>query len=287
MTGDGVNDILPVRTANVGVAMSSGSPATRGVADLVLVKDDFSIVPEAIRDGQRIVTAMAATLTLLLARTFYVLMIIVGAAIAGLPFPLTPRENSILALVTVGIPVLVFAAWVEPRPTHPRLLHLTLRTSIPLSIGLTAVALPVYVGAIAGGATPGVARTILTTLTTFLGIGAVTLIPIAAVEWGRIRVAGPLRTVGLVAALAAGYLAILATDAGRAFFELQALPAELVVALAAIAAAWTVVVLVLDHLGTVQAGIDILLTHRRRGLRLKRAIGCVVPAKRAAALDAN
>ena len=53
MTGDGVNDILPVRTADVGVAMQSGSPATRGVADLVLVRDDFSILPEAIRDKSR------------------------------------------------------------------------------------------------------------------------------------------------------------------------------------------------------------------------------------------
>jgi cation-transporting ATPase E len=83
MTGDGVNDILPVRSANVGIAMQSGSPATRGVADLVLIKDDFSILPEAIRDGQRIVAAMAATLIVLLARTFYVLLIILGASSPG------------------------------------------------------------------------------------------------------------------------------------------------------------------------------------------------------------
>ena len=287
MTGDGVNDILPVRTANVGVAMSSGSPATRGVADLVLLEDDFSIVPEAIRDGQRIVTAMAATLTLLLARTFYVLMIIAGAALVGLPFPLTPRENSILALVTVGIPVLVFAAWVEPRPSRPYLLPLTLRTSVPLSIGLAAVSLPVYAGAITGGATPEVARTILTTLTTFLGIGAIPLIPIAAVKRGAIRVAGQLRAAALVAALAAGYVVVLATEPGRAFFELEALPAELVVALAAIAATWTGVVLVLHRLGTVQMGIDVLLAHRLRSVRLQRTIGRIVPGKRAAAFDTN
>ena len=116
MTGDGVNDILPVRTADVGVAMQSGSPATRGVADLVLVRDDFSILPEAIRDGQRIVAAMAATLTVLLARTFYVLLIIVGASLLGLPFPFTPRQNSILAFITVGVPIIVLALWVRPGP---------------------------------------------------------------------------------------------------------------------------------------------------------------------------
>ena len=140
MTGDGVNDILPVRTADVGVAMQSGSPATRGVADLVLVRDDFSILPEAIRDGQRIVAAMAATLTVLLARTFYVLLIIVGAALLELPFPFTPRQNSILAFVTVGVPILVLALWVRPGPSRAGLLGQTLRISIPLSLGVVAVA---------------------------------------------------------------------------------------------------------------------------------------------------
>ena len=122
MTGDGVNDILPVRTADVGVAMQSGSPATRGVADLVLVRDDFSILPEAIRDGQRIVAAMAATLTVLLARTFYVLLIIVGASLLQLPFPFTPRQNSILAFITVGVPIIVLALWVRPVPSRSGLL---------------------------------------------------------------------------------------------------------------------------------------------------------------------
>ena len=144
MTGDGVNDILPVRSADVGVAMQSGSPATRGVADLVLVHDDFSILPEAILDGQRIVAAMAATLTVLLARTFYVLLIIVGSSLLQLPFPFTPRQNSILAFVTVGVPILVLALWVKPGPSRSGLLLQTLRISVPLSLGVAAVALPVY-----------------------------------------------------------------------------------------------------------------------------------------------
>ena len=190
MTGDGVNDILPVRTADVGVAMQSGSPATRGVADLVLVRDDFSIVPEAIRDGQRIVAAMAATLTVLLARTFYVLLIIVGASLLGLPFPFTPRQNSILAFITVGVPIIVLALWVKPVPSGANILGQTLRISIPLSLGVAAVALPVYATALFNGATPDIARTMLTTVASFMGIGALILVPIAADEEGRIRMPG-------------------------------------------------------------------------------------------------
>ena len=196
MTGDGVNDILPVRTADVGVAMQSGSPATRGVADLVLVRDDFSILPEAIRDGQRIVAAMAATLTVLLARTFYVLLIIVGASLLELPFPFTPRQNSILAFITVGVPIIVLALWVRPGPSRAGLLKQTLRISIPLSLGVVAVALPVYAVSLLNGASAEAARTILTTLASFLGIGALTLIPIAADERGRIRMPAWARVAG-------------------------------------------------------------------------------------------
>jgi cation-transporting ATPase E len=256
MTGDGVNDILPVRTADVGVAMQSGSPATRGVADLVLVRDDFSILPEAIRDGQRIVAAMAATLTVLLARTFYVLLIIVGASILQLPFPFTPRQNSILAFITVGVPILVLALWVRPGPSRAGLLAQTLRISVPLSLGVAAVGLPVFAVSLANGASADVARTILTTIASFLGIGALVLVPVAADERGRIRMPAWARTLLLVGSLIVGYLVVLSTEVGRSFFQLRPLPAEIVATLVVLAAAWTLAVVFIHRTAIVQRGID-------------------------------
>jgi cation-transporting ATPase E len=260
MTGDGVNDILPVRMADVGVAMHSGSPATRGVADLVLVRDDFSIVPEAIKDGQRIVAAMAATLTVLLARTFYVLLIIVGATLAQLPFPFTPRQNSIIAFVTVGVPILMLALWVRPAPSRAGLLGRTLRISIPLSLGVAAVALPVYAVCLANGVSVPVARTIVTTISCLMGIGALALVPVACAREGRLTIPGWLRTAALVAAMAALYLLVLATGPGRAFYELEPLPWQIVAVLVFVATAWTVAVLLVHHTLIVQRGIDRLLT---------------------------
>jgi cation-transporting ATPase E len=259
MTGDGVNDILPVRTADVGVAMQSGSPATRGVADLVLVHDDFSILPEAIRDGQRIVAAMAATLTVLLARTFYVLLIIVGASLLQLPFPFTPRQNSVLAFVTVGVPILVLALWVRPVPSRAGLLGQTMRISIPLSLGVVAVALPVYAVSLLNGASAEVARTILTTLASFLGIGALTLVPIAADDRGRVQMPAWVRAALLVGSLVAAYLVVLATDPCRAFFQLTPLPLEIVATLLLIAGAWTGAVVGIHHTRVVQRGIDVAI----------------------------
>jgi cation-transporting P-type ATPase E len=256
MTGDGVNDILPVRSADVGVAMQSGSPATRGVADLVLVHDDFSILPEAILDGQRIVAAMAATLTVLLARTFYVLLIIVGSSLIQLPFPFTPRQNSILAFVTVGVPILVLALWVKPGPSRSGLLLQTLRISVPLSLGVAVVALPVYATALFNGASTEMARTMLTTVSSFMGIGALVLVPVAADDKGRVRMPAWMRTVLLVTAMTAAYLIVLSTPLGRTFFQLEPLPAELVLTLGVIAGAWTLAVVLIHHTRIVQRGID-------------------------------
>jgi cation-transporting P-type ATPase E len=269
MTGDGVNDILPVRTADVGVAMQSGSPATRGVADLVLVRDDFSILPEAIRDGQRIVAAMAATLTVLLARTFYVLLIIVGASLLDLPFPLTPRQNSILAFITVGVPIVVLALWVRPAPSRSGLLGQTLRISIPLSMGVVAVALPVYATALLNGATTEAARTMLTTVASFMGIGALILIPVAADEGGRIRMPAWVRTALLIGGLAVAYVVVLSTELGRSFFQLAPLPAEIVLSLVVLAGLWTWAVLHIHRTRVVQRGIDVLIAgwHAARPVR--------------------
>jgi cation-transporting ATPase E len=273
MTGDGVNDILPVRSADVGVAMQSGSPATRGVADLVLVHDDFSMLPEAIRDGQRIVAAMAVTLTLLLARTFYVLMIIVGASVLRLPFPITPRENTILAFVTVGVPIIILALWVRPGPSRAGLLAQTLRTSIPVSVGVAIVALPAYAVSLHGGASTDAARTILTTVASFLGIGALTLIPVADYERGRIRMPSWVRVTTLVASLVGTYVVVLSTPLGRSFFQLAPLPWEIVGTLLAIAAVWTAAVIAIHHTRIVQRGIDALTAGSMRLAARPRAMG--------------
>ena len=206
------------------------------------MRDDFSILPEAIRDGQRIVAAMAATLTVLLARTFYVLLIIVGAALLHCRSR-SPHARTGFRLRDRRRPDPRPRPWVRPGPSRSGILAQTLRISIPLSLGVAAVGLPVYVTALANGASTDAARTMLTTIACFLGIGALVLIPIAADAEGRIRMPAEVRTAILVAVLVAAYLAVLATEPGRAFFQLAPLPWEIVASLIAIAIAWTAAVI--------------------------------------------
>jgi cation-transporting ATPase E len=238
MVGDGVNDILSLRRAHLGIAMESGSAAARGVSDLVLLGDAFRILPRAVVEGQRIVAAMEATLILLLSRTFYVIFIVAGAALLELPFPITPRQNGVLAFVTVGVPLVVLALWVPPRRLPKNLLGETLRVSIPVSLGVAVFALPIYATLIAAGTPVVEAQTILTTFTVFCGLG---LLPLIRPGGREAKIGRFLRWwPWILAAIMLGvYLLFLQTPIVREFYELTPLSSEIVGQLLALSLVWT------------------------------------------------
>ena len=113
MIGDGVNDVLSLKKADLAIAMQSGSQATRSVADIVLLNDSFASLPSALREGQRIRNGMQDILKLYLTRVFYFVVLLSGASVVG-GFPFEPRQASILVLLTVGIPSFLLAAWARP-----------------------------------------------------------------------------------------------------------------------------------------------------------------------------
>jgi cation-transporting ATPase E len=113
MIGDGVNDVLSLKQANLGVAMQSGSQATRGVADIVLMDDSFASLAPAVLEGQRIVNGMADILRLYLARICTMGLLIVSSLVIGF-FPLALRQGSLIVLLSVGIPTVALALWARP-----------------------------------------------------------------------------------------------------------------------------------------------------------------------------
>jgi len=257
MVGDGVNDILSLRRANLGIAMESGSAATRGIADLVLVGDRFGVLPRAVVEGQRIVAAMEATLILLLARTFYVLLVIAGAAIVGLPLPFTPRQNSVLAFATVGIPLIVLAIWIPPRRPPRSLIGETLRISIPASFAVAAFALPAFAWVLANSAPLPEARTILTTITIFCGLGLLPFVRSGSREEGRARAMGWWPWL-LAAGMVVVYIAILEIPIVRDFYELTPLRPGVIATLVAYGLAWTIAVHAIRATGLAGRAVDAL-----------------------------
>lgn len=144
MIGDGVNDVLSLKQANLGIAMQSGSQATRSVADIVLLKDSFASLPYAVREGQRILNGMQDIFKLFLTRVFVVALLVLSLGVVG-DFPFSPRHSSLLALLTVGVPTLALAAWARPGVVRRRnLIRWLMRFVLPPTLGMGILGMGVF-----------------------------------------------------------------------------------------------------------------------------------------------
>jgi cation-transporting P-type ATPase E len=137
MIGDGVNDVLSLKKSNLGVAMESGSQATRSVADIVLTNDSFAALLPALREGQRILNGMQDIIKLFLCRISTVALLIISSLVIGY-FPISLRNGSIITLITVGIPTILLAIWARPGKLEGtlgrRLLHFVLPAALLSSV---------------------------------------------------------------------------------------------------------------------------------------------------------
>lgn len=145
MIGDGVNDVLSLKRANLGIAMESGSAATRNVADIVLLKDSFGALPAAFKEGQRIRSGMQDILKLFMVRVFSVAILLAAVLALQAGFPFSPRNISILSTLTVGIPVFFLAIWARPVIVKEgALMRSMLHFVVPAAITIVIAALTVY-----------------------------------------------------------------------------------------------------------------------------------------------
>ncbi|MBI5959265.1 MAG: HAD-IC family P-type ATPase [Chloroflexi bacterium] len=131
MIGDGVNDVLALKKAHLGIAMQNGSAAARGVADMVLLNDSFAALPPALLEGQRINTGMRDILRLYLARAVQLVLMILSVSVVNLGFPYIPKHISLVALLTIGIPTFALAVWARPHRDHRRLVVSVLHFALP------------------------------------------------------------------------------------------------------------------------------------------------------------
>ncbi len=233
MIGDGVNDLLSLKQADLAIAMESGSQATRGVADIVLLKDSFAALPLAFAEGQRIRNGMESAMKLFLTRVLYLALLLLTIPMLG-AFPFAPKQKALVTFETLGIIAVALAAWAHPGPPSRRglghlLLHFVLPAAIPLSLIAFGVYLITFYQAIQqmGESARDAQLIAQSALTTFAVCSGLLLVPFVvppARFWvGGSQWSGDWRPTLLAAGLLVVYLVVLALPPLRTFFSLTAL----------------------------------------------------------------
>lgn len=141
MTGDGVNDVLALKDADLGIAMGSGATATKSVAKIVLVDGRFAKLPSVVSEGRRIIANMERVGALFLTKTFYSAILAVVVAMAMWRYPFLPRHLTIIGSLTIGIPAFFLALAPNHRRYRPGFLARTLWLAGPAGIILASSSL--------------------------------------------------------------------------------------------------------------------------------------------------
>jgi cation-transporting ATPase E len=144
MMGDGVNDVLALKKASLGIAMQSGSSAARNVADMILLNDSFAALRPAFQEGRRIVGGMSNVLYLFLTRVVTTTLIIIAVTMVGLDFPFDPSQVA-LTTFTVGVPAFFLTLWARPQRLDENLLVSLARFVFPVAIVTMLMGVAIYV----------------------------------------------------------------------------------------------------------------------------------------------
>lgn len=134
MTGDGVNDVLALKAANLGVAMGDGAPATRSVAQLVLLDNCFAVMPMIVAEGRRVIGNIERVANLFLTKTIYSVVLALAVGLWGMDYPFEPIHVTITGWFTIGIPAFVLSLAPNWERARDGFVRRVLRLAIPAGI---------------------------------------------------------------------------------------------------------------------------------------------------------
>ncbi len=230
MTGDGVNDALALKDADIGVAMGNGAPATRAVAQIVLLDSQFATMPGVVAEGRRVLANVERVARLFITKTVYAMLLAVAVGIARWPYPFLPRHLTIVSSLTIGIPAFFLALGPNQRRFEPGFVPRVLRFSARAGVVAAVATFVVYgLARNSAGVSLDQSRTAATIALTAIGLWVLTILA---------RPLTPAR-IALLATMAGGFVLIVVVPGARDFFALDWPPARVlaITAIVVVAAA--------------------------------------------------
>ncbi|MBV1945823.1 HAD-IC family P-type ATPase [Streptomyces sp. BV129] len=214
MTGDGVNDVLALKDADIGVSMGSGSEATRAVAQIVLLNNSFATLPSVVAEGRRVIGNITRVATLFLVKTVYSVLLALLVVAWQVEYPFLPRHLTLLSTLTIGVPAFFLALAPNKERARPHFVRRVMRYSIPggLLAGVATFVTYLLARHHYTGADALAAETSAATLTLFLISMWVLAIIARPYTWWRLA---------LVAAMGGAFLLVLTVPWLQDFFALR------------------------------------------------------------------
>ncbi|MES5821715.1 cation-translocating P-type ATPase [Streptomyces sp. RG80] len=214
MTGDGVNDVLALKDADIGVSMGSGSEATRAVAQIVLLNNSFATLPSVVAEGRRVIGNITRVATLFLVKTVYSVLLALLVVCWQVEYPFLPRHLTLLSTLTIGVPAFFLALAPNTERAQPHFVRRVMRYAIPGGLLAGVATFVTYLIARHHYTGEGAldAETSVATLTLFLISMWVLAIIARPYTWWR---------VALVASMGAGFLLVLVVPWLQDFFALK------------------------------------------------------------------
>ncbi|MGX1513055.1 HAD-IC family P-type ATPase [Streptomyces collinus] len=214
MTGDGVNDVLALKDADIGVAMGSGSEATRAVAQIVLLNNSFATLPSVVAEGRRVIGNITRVATLFLVKTVYSVLLAILVVCSQVEYPFLPRHLTLLSTLTIGVPAFFLALAPNKERARPHFVRRVMRYAVPGGVVAGAATFVTYLVARQHYTGPNAldAETSAATLTLFLISMWVLAIIARPYTWWRVL---------LVAAMGLGFVIVLVVPWLQDFFALK------------------------------------------------------------------
>ncbi|WP_194892940.1 HAD-IC family P-type ATPase [Catenulispora pinisilvae] len=211
MTGDGVNDVLALKDADIGVAMGSGAGATKAVAQIVLLDDRFATLPEVVAEGRRVIGNIERVANLFLVKSVYSFVLVILVGVFQLEYPFLPRHTTLIAALTIGIPAFFLALAPNYERARPGFVRRVLRFAIPAGLVAGVEVFVAYWVARGESDTLGEAQTTAMVSLFACSLYIVQLVARPIVWWKIV----------LIASMALLFVLCVAVPYGRHFFDLH------------------------------------------------------------------